>query len=68
MLPTPVFLPGKSLGQGSLVGYGSCGRKVLDTTEAAEHSVNCNSNAEISNSLFHQNLRSESHSVVFNSL
>ena len=68
MLPTPVFLPGESLGQGSLVGYSSCGCKELDTTKATEHAVNCNSNAEVSNSLFHQNLRSESHSVVFDSL
>ena len=30
--PTPVFLPGKSHGQRSLVGYSPCGRKKLDTT------------------------------------
>ena len=30
---TPVFLPGKSHGQRSLVGYSSRGHKVLDTTE-----------------------------------
>ena len=30
--PTPVFLPGKSLGQRSLVGYSPWGRKELDTT------------------------------------
>ena len=30
--PTPVFLPGKSHGQRSLVGYGPCGRKESDTT------------------------------------
>jgi len=29
--PTPVFLPGKSLGQGSLVGYSPCSLKDLDT-------------------------------------
>ena len=34
---TPVFLPGESRGQRSLVGYGSWGRKELDTTEATEH-------------------------------
>ena len=33
--PTPVFLPGKSHGQKSLVGYSSSGHKDLDTTEAA---------------------------------
>ena len=33
MQPTAVFLPGKSHGQRSLVGYSSCGRKELDTTE-----------------------------------
>ena len=31
--PTPVFLPGESHGQRSLVGYGPWGRKELDTTE-----------------------------------
>ena len=35
--PTPVFLPGESLGQRSLVGYSSQGCKELDTTEAIEH-------------------------------
>ena len=33
MQPTPVLLPGKSHGQGSLVGYSPWGRKELDTTE-----------------------------------
>ena len=32
--PTPVFLPGESHGQRSLVGYGSWGHKELDTTNA----------------------------------
>ena len=32
---TPVFLPGKSHGQRSLVGYSSQGHKELDTTEHA---------------------------------
>ena len=31
--PTPVFLPGKSHGQRSLVGYRPWGRKKSDTTE-----------------------------------
>jgi len=31
--PTPVFLPGKSHGQRTLVGYSSWGCKELDTTE-----------------------------------
>ena len=31
--PTPVFLPGKSHGQKSLVGYSPWGCKELDTTE-----------------------------------
>ena len=35
--PTPVFLPGESHGQRSLVGYSSWGRKELDMTEATEH-------------------------------
>ena len=36
MLPTPLFLPGESCGQRSLVGYSSWGRKESDTTEATE--------------------------------
>ena len=31
--PTPVFLPGKSHAQRSLVGYGPQGRRELDMTE-----------------------------------
>ena len=31
--PTPVFLPGKFLGQRSLVGYSTWGHKESDTTE-----------------------------------
>ena len=31
--PTPVLLPGKSLGQRHMVGYSPLGRKELDTTE-----------------------------------
>ena len=34
--PTPVFLPGESHGQRSLVGCSPWGRKELDTTEATE--------------------------------
>ena len=34
--PTPVFLPGESQGQGSLVGYRLWGRTESDTTEATE--------------------------------
>ena len=33
MQPTPVFLPGESHGQRSLVGYSPWGRKEADTTE-----------------------------------
>ena len=32
--PTPVFLPGESHGQRSLVGYSPYGYKELDVTEA----------------------------------
>ena len=32
--PTPVFMPGESHGQMSLVGYSPQGRKELDMTEA----------------------------------
>ena len=35
--PTPVFLPGKSHGQRSLVGYSPQSHKESDTTEATEH-------------------------------
>ena len=35
--PTPVFLPGESHGQRSLVGYSPWGPKELDTTEVTEH-------------------------------
>ena len=35
--PTPVFLPGQSYGQRSLVGYSPWGRKEPDTTEATWH-------------------------------
>ena len=35
--PTPVFLPGESYGQGSLVGYSSWGHQELAMTEVTEH-------------------------------
>ena len=35
MATTPVFLPGKSNGQRSLVGYSPWGHKESDTTEHA---------------------------------
>ena len=35
--PTPVFLPGESHGQRSLVGYSPQGHIVLDMTEENEH-------------------------------
>ena len=36
---TPVFLPGKSHGQRSLVGYGPWGHKELDTTEQLNNAL-----------------------------
>ena len=33
MVTTPVFLPGKSRGRRSLVGYSPCSHKELDMTE-----------------------------------
>ena len=39
--PTPVFLPGKSHGQRSLVGCSPWGHRESDTTEAAEHAHAC---------------------------
>ena len=35
--PTPVFLPGESHGQRSLMGYSQQGRKESDTTEVTQH-------------------------------
>ena len=35
--PTPIFLPGKSHGQRSLVGYSSQGHKESDMTEQTHH-------------------------------
>ena len=37
--PTPVFLPGESHGQRSLVGYSPWGHKESDTTERTEHAL-----------------------------
>ena len=37
--PTPVFLPGDSHGQKSLMGYSPQGCKASDTTEATEHAL-----------------------------
>jgi len=37
--PTPVFLPGESHGQRSLVGYCPKGCKELDTTEITLHTM-----------------------------
>ena len=37
MLPTPVFMPRKSHGQRSLVGYSPWGHKELDTTNRLTH-------------------------------
>ena len=37
MQPTPVFLPGESHGQRSLVGYSPWGHKELDTTEQLDN-------------------------------
>ena len=36
---TPVFWPGESRGQGSLVGYSPQGHKESDTTEVTQHSI-----------------------------
>ena len=38
--PTPVFLPGESHGQRSLVGYSPSGHKELDTTERLNNNRN----------------------------
>ena len=41
MLPTPVFLPGKSHGQRSLVGYSPWDHKELDTNEGLNNNIFC---------------------------
>ena len=46
MQPTPVFLPGKSHGQRSLVGYSPWGHKDLDTTEQTSLSLSHSDNGE----------------------
>ena len=40
--PTPVFLPGKSHGQRSVVGYSPWGHKESDPTEQLTPISNCN--------------------------
>ena len=40
--PTPVFLPGESNGQRSLVGYSRWGRKESDMTERLTHNTHYN--------------------------
>ena len=37
--PIPVFLPGKSHAQRSLVGYSPWGHKESDRTEATQHAI-----------------------------
>ena len=37
----PVFLPGKSLGQRSLVGYSPWGHKEPDMTQLFKNFINC---------------------------
>ena len=41
MATNPVFLPGESHGQRSLVGYNPRGRKELDTTEQLHFTSTC---------------------------
>ena len=48
--PTPVFLPGESQGQRSLVGCRLWGRTESDTTEETQHLVNCDKGPWLTNS------------------
>ena len=48
--PTPVFLPGKSHGQRSLVGYSPWGYKVSDTTEQLSTHTRTHTNYKQKNS------------------
>ena len=43
--PTPVFLPGESHGQRSLVGYSPWGHKESNKTEATQHMCTSNLNS-----------------------
>ena len=55
MQPTPVFLPGISLEQRSLVGYSPWGHKESDTAEHTQHNIFhmwCLSYLEIRNLIF----------------
>ena len=61
--PTPVFLPGKSHGQRSLVGYSLWGRKESDTTERLKNSKGMEK-LKTENSL----LRSRSQQGIWDSL
>ena len=46
--PTPVFLPGESHGQRSLVGYSPWGCKKLDTTETNTTLLTVSNNLKLS--------------------
>ena len=50
--PTPVFLPGESHGQRSLVGYTLCGCKELDMTERLTHTCLPSWSSLVQTSLF----------------
>ena len=52
-LPTPVFLPEESHGQGSLVDYSSWCRRELDTTEWLSHTVHTYTLSEINQTKTH---------------
>ena len=47
--PTPVFLPGESLGQRSLVGYSPRDHKELDMTERVTRAQTRMSHSKLSN-------------------
>ena len=47
MEPTPVFLPGESHGQRSLVGYSPWGRKESDTTERLTQLMSSKKSSEV---------------------
>ena len=63
MATTPVFLPGESHGQRSLVGHSLCGRKELDMTERLHFFL-----SQIFTLEYFQRLRIISNLVSFNTL
>ena len=61
-LPTPVFLPGESHGQRSLVGYSPWGHKESDTTEGLSTPISITPNQGLDSKLSPQTRQSDAQS------